>query len=112
MNKVEFIDLKSQEQIIGKNIRHAVENVITHGQFIMGPEVFELEKELSEYTGAAHTVSCASGTDALLMAMMAIDIKPNDLVFTTAFSFIAAAEVVCLLGAVPVLLMSIPIRLI
>jgi UDP-2-acetamido-2-deoxy-ribo-hexuluronate aminotransferase len=102
MAKVEFIDLKSQEKIIGKNIRHAMKKVIAHGRFIMGPEVFELEKELSNYTGAAHAVSCSSGTDALLMALMAIDIRPKDLVFTTAFSFIAAAEVISLLGAVPV----------
>jgi len=97
-----FIDLKSQQQRIKDNIHTAINNVLEHGQYIMGREVFKLEEELSKFTGAKHTVSCSSGTDALLMALMALGIERGDAVFTSPFTFIATAEVISLLGAVPV----------
>ncbi len=102
MEKIQFVDLKAQQQIIGQKIREAMDQVMTHGQFIMGPEVFELESQLQAFTGSRHVITCASGTDALLMALMALGVGPGDAVFTTPFTFVATAEVVCLLGAVPV----------
>lgn len=102
MKKIEFVDLKAQNELIGRQIKQAVDQVISHGKFIMGPEVFDLEKELCNFTGSQYAVSCASGTDALLMSLMALGIGPGDAVFTTPFTFIATAEVIRLLGAVPV----------
>lgn len=102
MNPISFVDLKAQAEILGKDIRQAMERVMSHGRFIMGPEVYELEQKLSDFTGAKHVVSCSSGTDALLMALMAIDIGPGDAVFTSPFTFVATAEVISLLGATPV----------
>jgi UDP-2-acetamido-2-deoxy-ribo-hexuluronate aminotransferase len=99
---IEFIDLKAQAAALGDDIRQSMDKVLSHGRFIMGPEVYELEKKLSDFTGAKHVTSCASGTDALLMALMAMDIGPGHAVFTSPFTFIATAEVICLLGAVPV----------
>ncbi|MDA8134319.1 MAG: DegT/DnrJ/EryC1/StrS family aminotransferase [Desulfobacteraceae bacterium] len=99
---IEFIDLKAQAAELGEDIKQAMDKVLSHGRFIMGPEVYELEKELSDFTGAKYVTSCASGTDALLMALMAMEIGPGHAVFTTPFTFIATAEVICLLGAVPV----------
>jgi dTDP-4-amino-4,6-dideoxygalactose transaminase len=97
-----FIDLKSQQQRIKDDILAAINNVLEHGQYIMGREVFKLEEELSKFIGVKHAVSCSSGTDALLMALMALGIERGDAVFTTPFTFIATAEVISLLGAVPV----------
>jgi UDP-2-acetamido-2-deoxy-ribo-hexuluronate aminotransferase len=102
MHPITFVDLKTQAEILGKDIRQAMEQVMSHGRFIMGPEVYELEQKLSDFTGAKHVVSCSSGTDALLMALMAIDIGPGDAVFTSPFTFVATAEVISLLGATPV----------
>jgi UDP-2-acetamido-2-deoxy-ribo-hexuluronate aminotransferase len=102
MDPITFVDLKTQAEILGEDIRQAMENVLSHGRFIMGPEVYELEQKLSEFTGATHVVSCSSGTDALMMALMAIDIGPGDAVFTSPFTFVATAEVISLLGATPV----------
>ena len=99
---IEFIDLKAQASALGDDIKQAMDKVLSHGRFIMGPEVYELEKKLSDFTGAKHVISCASGTDALLMALMAMGIGPGHAVFTSPFTFIATAEVICLLGAVPV----------
>ncbi|MEO7727541.1 MAG: DegT/DnrJ/EryC1/StrS family aminotransferase [Burkholderiales bacterium] len=98
-----FIDLKSQYAALRDQINARMQAVLDHGQFIMGPEVAELEKKLAEFTGAKHCITCASGTEALLMALMALDIKPGDEVITPSFTFIATAEVVVLLGATPVL---------
>lgn len=83
-------------------IQSGINNVLNHGKYIMGPEVIELEKKLSEFVGSKYCVSCASGTDALLMPLMAFDIGPGDAVLTTPFTFIATAEVIQLLGATPV----------
>lgn len=99
---MQFIDLKGQQQRIRPEIERRIQSVLDHGKYIMGPEVNELEERLSDYVGVSHCISCASGTDALLMALMAHDIGPGDAVFTSPFTFIATAEVIALLGATPV----------
>jgi len=99
---MQFIDLKAQQQRIRAKIEENIRRVLDHGQYILGPEIGELEKRLSEYVGVKHAISCASGTDALLMALMAYNVKPGDVIITTPFTFIATAEVVSLIGAKPV----------
>jgi len=99
---MDFIDLKTQQQRIKAQLDANIQKVLAHGNYIMGPEIKELEKQLAAYTGAKHAISCASGTDALLMALMAYGVKPGDAIFTTPFTFIATAEVISLLGATPV----------
>jgi UDP-2-acetamido-2-deoxy-ribo-hexuluronate aminotransferase len=99
---MEFIDLKAQYHALRNDINARIQTVLNHGQYIMGPEVKELEERLVAYTGAKHCVTVASGTEALLIALMALGIKPGDEVITTPFSFIATAEVIVLLGATPV----------
>src|SRR5438046_5947485 len=96
---MEFIDLKTQYKLLRESINARIQAVLDHGQYIMGPEVKELEERLAGFTGARHCVTVASGTEALLIALMAIGIKPGDEVITTPFSFIATAEVIVLLGA-------------
>lgn len=100
--KIDFIDLKAQQKYIRRNIDEAIRNVLNHGQYIMGPEVHQLEKELSEFCGAKHTVSCSSGTDALTLFLLAKDIGPGDAVFVPSMTFASSAEVVALVGAHPV----------
>lgn len=102
MVAMEFIDLKIQYRILKDQIDARIQRVLDHGQYIMGPEVRELEERLERYVGVRHCVTVASGTDALLIALMALDIKPGDEVITTPFTFIATAEVIVLLGAKPV----------
>jgi len=102
MTKVRFIDLKTQQQRIRPSVDAAIKKVLDSGQYIMGEEVFELERCLAEYVGVKHCVSAASGTDALLMALMAYGVGPGDAIFTSPFTFIATVEVVSLLGATPV----------
>nr|WP_279503668.1 DegT/DnrJ/EryC1/StrS aminotransferase family protein [Hahella sp. CR1] len=99
---MKFIDLQMQYQHIKKNVNKRIQSVLEHGQFIMGPEVYELEERLADYVGVKHCITCSSGTDALLMSLMALGIKPNDEVIIPAFSFYATAEVILLLGATPV----------
>jgi len=99
---MEFIDLKAQYAAARDTINARIQAVLDHGQYILGPEVAELEARLAAYTGARHCITVASGTEALLIALMAMDIQPGDEVITTPFSFIATAEVIVLLGAVPV----------
>jgi dTDP-4-amino-4,6-dideoxygalactose transaminase len=99
---LQFIDLKHQYSIIKPHIDLAIKKVLNHGQYIQGPEVFELEAELAAYTSRKHCISCASGTDALLMSLLAQGIGQGDAVFTTPFTFIATAEVIQLLGATPI----------
>ena len=99
---MEFIDLKCQYRRIEANIKNRLGAVLEHGRFIMGPEVRELENKLAKYVGTKHAVSCASGTDALLLPLLAWGIAPGDAVFVPSFTFFATAEVVALLGAVPV----------
>ncbi len=100
--EIPFIDLKTQQERIKAELDARIAAVLEHGQYIMGPEVYELEKKLAEYTGAKHCISVANGTDALLIAMMALDIKSGDEVITTPFTFIATAEMIAFLGAKPV----------
>ena len=99
---MEFIDLKTQLARIRPKINDRIQKVLDHGGFILGPEVQELEENLSKYCGANYTVSCANGTDALLMPLMALDIGFNDAIFVPSFTFFATAEVVALSGATPV----------
>jgi len=99
---IAFIDLKVQRARLGKAVDEAVLRVVNHGRYIMGPEVGELEQALAGFCGAGHAIGCSSGTDALLLALMAWDVGPGDAVFVPAFTFAASAEVVALLGATPV----------
>lgn len=99
---IPFIDLKSQYKALKPQIDSRIQAVLDHGAYVNGPEVAELEKKLAEYTGAPYALTCASGTDALLIPMMALGIGPGDEVITTAFSFIATAETIVLAGATPV----------
>jgi len=94
--------LAGQQRRIREDIDRAIRKVLDHGQYIMGPEIRELEEKLAAYAGVRHAVGCASGTDALLMALMAYGVGPGDGIFTTPFTFFATAEVISLLGATPV----------
>ncbi len=102
MKKIDFIDLRSQYKAYRNEIDEAIKKVCEKASFIMGEEVKILENKLSQYTGSKHSVTCSSGTDALLLSLMALDIKPGDEVITTPFSFIATAEVISFIGATPV----------
>lgn len=102
MKTIPFIDLKTQYQALREPIQAQIQKVLEHGQFIMGPEVEALERKLNEFTGTKHALACASGTDAAVIAMMAMGIGPGDEVIMPAFSFIATAETVVLVGATPV----------
>ena len=100
--KIDFANLQRAYQAHQKEFDHALQKVLSSAQYIMGPEVQELESQLSAYTGAKHALSCSSGTDALLLALMALGVGPGDEVITTPFSFISTAETIALLGAKPV----------
>ena len=99
---VPFIDIAAQRRRLGTSVDEAVTRVLTHCQFINGPEVTELEAALADYSGAKHVVTCASGTDALLMVLMAKGVGRGDVVFCPSFTFCATGEAVALTGAVPV----------
>jgi len=99
---MQFVDLKTQYRALRDPINARIQRVLDHGQYIMGPEVKELEAALAARTGAAHCVTVASGTEALLMSLMALGVGPGDEVITTSFTFIATGEVIVLLGAKPV----------
>jgi dTDP-4-amino-4,6-dideoxygalactose transaminase len=99
---IPFIDLQAQRRRLGSRIDRAIARVLEHGQFIMGPEIAELERQLAAFTGVAHVLACGNGTDALLMGLMAKGIGPGDAVFMPAFTFTAPAEVAAILGATPV----------
>lgn len=99
---MEFIDLKSQYQRLKADIDAGIQRVLDHGQYILGPEVAELEDKLCAYTGARHCITVANGTDALQIAQMALGIGPGDEVITPGFTYIATAETVALLRAKPV----------
>lgn len=99
---IPFIDLRSQYNALKCQIQERINAVLEHGQYIMGPEVKELEIRLANYTGSAHCITVASGTEALLISLMALGIKPGDEVITTPFTFVATAEMIVLLGAKPV----------
>src|SRR5215471_18553037 len=100
--QMEFVDLKAQYSILKTRINQRIHAVIEHGQFIMGPEVMELEERLAARTESRFCVGCASGTDALLIALMALGVGPGDEVITSPFTFVATAETIALLGARPV----------
>ena len=99
---MQFIDLKTQQNLIRDKIDKRIQDVLNHGQYIMGPEVRELEEKLAEYVGTKFCISCSSGTDALLIPLMAKGIGPGDAIITTPFTYIATAGVIKLLGATPV----------
>ena len=99
---IEFIDLKAQQARLKDKIEAGIQNVLTHGQYILGPEVAELEEKLAAYVGTKYCITCANGTDALQIAQMAFGIGPGDEVITPGFTYIATAETVAILGATPV----------
>ena len=99
-SSIDFVDLKVQYAALRDSINARIQKVLDHGQFILGPEVGELEQKLVAYTGAKHCITCASGTEALLIALMAIGIKPGDEVVTTPFTFVATAEMIVLAAIV------------
>src|SRR5215467_8303012 len=99
---MQFVDLKTQYQNLKQNIDARIQTVLDHGQYILGPEVAELENRLAARTGSIYCIGCASGTDALLIAMMVLGIGPGDEVITSPFTFFATGEMIALLGAVPV----------
>lgn len=99
---MDFIDLKAQYRALREPINQRIQQVLDHGQYILGPETAELERRLAAHVGAQHCISVASGTEALLIALMALDIGPGDEVITVPFTFVATAEVIALVGATPV----------
>jgi UDP-2-acetamido-2-deoxy-ribo-hexuluronate aminotransferase len=99
---IKFCDLKAQQDRIKDQIDAGIQRVLAHGQYILGPEVAELEEKLAAYTGAKHCITVANGTDALQIAQMAVDVTHGDEVITPGFTYIATAETVAVLGAKPV----------
>jgi UDP-2-acetamido-2-deoxy-ribo-hexuluronate aminotransferase len=99
---IQFIDLGAQQARIRGQVEERIRKVLDHGRYIMGPEVKELEEKLAAYTGVKHCITCASGTDALLMPLMAYGVGPGDAILTPPFTFISTAEVAALLGATPI----------
>jgi UDP-2-acetamido-2-deoxy-ribo-hexuluronate aminotransferase len=99
---MQFIDLAAQQKRIRARIEEGFKRILDHGQYILGPEIKEIEEKLAAYAGTAHAVSVASGTDALLMPLMAETVGPGDAIFTSAFTFIATAGSIALTGATPV----------
>ncbi len=102
MPPLDFIDLRSQYAALRETINERIQRVLDHGQYIMGPEVQEMEQRLAKHSGARHCISVASGTEALLIALMALELQPGDEVITTPFTFAATAETIVLAGARPV----------
>ncbi len=99
---IPFIDLKAQQKLIREKLEERIKTVLDHGQYILGPEVKELEKKLSIFTGAKYVLCCSSGTDALLLALLGLKLKAGEGVIVPAFSFASSAEVMPLLGAIPI----------
>ncbi len=99
---MQFIDLNAQQNQIRERIDLRIKKVLDHGKYIMGPEVQELEERLADYVKVKHCITCSSGTDALLIPLLAMDIGPGDAVLTTPFTYIATAEVIALVGATPI----------
>ena len=100
--KIPFIDLKSQFEALEPRIRERMDRVLAHGQYILGPEVQELEEKLAEFVGVEHCLGVASGTDALQIALMALEIGPGNEVITVPYTWISTAETIALVGAKPV----------
>ncbi|HET6521037.1 MAG TPA: DegT/DnrJ/EryC1/StrS aminotransferase family protein [Geminicoccaceae bacterium] len=101
-SSIPFIDLQAQRRRMGGRVEAAIGRVLDHGAFIMGPEVAELERQLAAYAGTRHAIGCASGTDALLLPLLAAGVRTGDAVFVPAFTFAATAEVASMVGATPV----------
>lgn len=99
---MQFIDLEAQYNHLKEKIDARIQKVLNHGQYIMGPEVKELEKKLADYVGVKHVISCANGTDALTLALMVLGVKKGDAVFCPTFTFFATAETIAYEGATPV----------
>jgi dTDP-4-amino-4,6-dideoxygalactose transaminase len=99
---IQFIDLQAQRRRLGPKLEKSIMDAVQGGQWVMGPQVTELEKQLSEFAGVKHTIACANGTDALLIVLRAWEIGPGDAVFVPTFTFAASGEVVALVGATPV----------
>lgn len=99
---MQFIDLKAQYEVLKEEIDANLAAVLSHGKYIMGPEVAELEKALCDYTGTKHCITCANGTDALQLALMALNVKEGDAVFVPSFTFMSTAEAVSVVGATPI----------
>ena len=99
---IPFIDLNAQQNLIRDKIENRIKKVLDHGQYILGPEVKELEEKLSSFTGSKYVLCCSSGTDALLLSLLGLKIKPGEGVIVPAFTFASSAEVMPLLGAVPI----------
>src|ERR1035437_3943120 len=106
--KIQMVDLKSQYEKIKTEVDAAIQNVLNNTAFINGPEVKEFQKELETYLGVKHVIPCANGTDALQIAMMALNLKPGDEVITADFTYVATAEAIALLGLTPILVDVIP----
>jgi dTDP-4-amino-4,6-dideoxygalactose transaminase len=102
MKPIAFIDLAAQQQRIREKLDARIATVLDHGQYIMGQEVSRLEEELAEYCGVSHAISCSSGTDALMLGLIALGVRPGDAVIVPSFTFAATAEVLPCLGAIPV----------
>lgn len=105
---VPFIDLAQQQSKIRNNIDTAIKKVLDHGKYIMGPEVQELEQQLSSFCNAKHSITCANGTDALTLALLALNVNPGDAILVPSFTFAATAEVVALAQAIPIFIDSKP----
>lgn len=105
---MQFIDLAAQYKHLKQRIDKRIQAVLEHGQYIMGPEVHELEEKLADYVGVKHAITCANGTDALTLAMMTLEVKEGDAVFCPTFTFFATAEVIAYEGATPVFVDSDP----
>ncbi|HEY2069605.1 MAG TPA: DegT/DnrJ/EryC1/StrS family aminotransferase [Rhizomicrobium sp.] len=101
-NPIAFIDLQAQRKRLGEKLNQSIMKAVEGGQWVMGPQVAEFEKQLAEFAGVKHAIACANGTDALLIILRAWNIGPGDAVFVPAFTFAASAEVVALVGAEPV----------
>ena len=102
MKPIALIDLDAQRRYLGDRIPKAIERVLNHGSYILGPEVQHLEEKLSEYVGCIHSIACANGTDALQLVLMAKGVSKGDAVFVPSFTCTSTAEVVALVGATPV----------
>ena len=98
---ISFLDLSKQQERLQGKILLNINKVLEHGQFIMVPDVTKFETKLEQYTGAKYSASCASGTDALVLSLMALNIGPGDIVFCPTFTFPATAEAIVILGAIP-----------
>src|ERR1035437_9685494 len=107
-NKIQMVDLKSQYKKIKTEGDAAIQNVLNSSGFINGPDVKAFQTELAQYLGVKHVIACANGTDALQIAMMALDLKPGDEVITADFTYVATAEAIALLGLTPILVDVVP----